>query len=169
MCLRNPAGLQREGGGVTLDRLLHGALFNKKEEAAPGSVVPAAPLRRRLLDKLQLHHRLVRPGRGGAPGSEVTRKGPLKQITVAAERRHGRNVTSVQRLEGFAFDAAEAAADFQRRFKTSCAVSKLPGNAEKDSEILMQGDLARAVAEHLERDCGVPREFIDLKAGAAKK
>lgn len=154
---------------MALDRLLHGALFNKKEEAGVGSVVPAAPLRRRLLEKLQLHTRVARPARGGAPGSEVVRKGPLRQITVAAERRHGRNVTSVQRLEGFGLDASEACSDFQRRFKTSCTVSKLPGNAEKDSEVLMQGDLARAVAEHLQRDLSVPRDYIDLKAGAAKK
>lgn len=58
------AGLVGSGGpagGIQLDRLLHGSLFNKKEGEAEGSVVPQAALLKRLLAKLQLHHRLIRP------------------------------------------------------------------------------------------------------------
>lgn len=51
-----------DGRAIRLDRLLHGSLFNKKEAEQEGSTVSDAALRRRLLDKLQVHHRLLRPG-----------------------------------------------------------------------------------------------------------
>jgi hypothetical protein len=54
------AGLA-EGSGIKLDRLLHGSLYNKKEEQQEGTVVPQDQLVQRLLAKLQLHHRLLRP------------------------------------------------------------------------------------------------------------
>lgn len=47
---------------VQLDQLLHGALYNKKEPEKTGDTVPLRDVLRRLRDKLQLHHRLVRPG-----------------------------------------------------------------------------------------------------------
>jgi hypothetical protein len=46
------AGLEVPGGGIRLDHLLHGSLYNKKE-AAQGAVAPAPELLRRLLGKLQ--------------------------------------------------------------------------------------------------------------------
>ena len=82
------------GGGIQVDALLHGALFNKKEAPGVGAAVPADDLLRRLLDRLQLHHRLVRPGGGGDGGGvEVMRKGQVRAVAIGAERRFGRNIT----------------------------------------------------------------------------
>jgi hypothetical protein len=62
VCAWCPAGLASpDGRSVRLDRLLHGALFNKKEAEQEGSSVAEGELLKRLLGKLQLHHRLLRP------------------------------------------------------------------------------------------------------------
>ena len=50
----------------------------------------------------------------------VTRKGALRPVALSSERRHGRNVTSVSRLESVGLDPEEMASQFQRKFQTSC-------------------------------------------------
>lgn len=157
-------GLEVPGGGIRLDHLLHGSLYNKKEEAAQGAVAPAPELLRRLLGKLQLHHHLTRATEQGEV--VVTRKGALRPVAICSERRHGRNVTSVSRLESVGLDPEEMASQFQRKFQTSCTVSKLPGNQEKDCEILMQGDLLRQVADFLSTTHGISPQHMETKAKA---
>lgn len=253
-CFTGLAGPGGPAGGIKLDRLLHGSLYNKKEPEGEGSVVPQAELLKRLLAKLQLHHRLVRPsdqasaalgrrfesssapklnaqgacrlcsskraappvrGRSYASGGmalcaagvqavgqprccttdvavvaaektcaaaapkflqgpvEVVRKGQVKPVIISQERRYGRNITggarrlaaaaqacrcqrarscaaaaryhslalppaAVSHVESFALEAGEMAGVLQRKFQTSCSVSKLPGKEEKDHEIMMQ-------------------------------
>ena len=46
------------------------------------------------------------------------------------------------------------------------SVSKLPGNQEKDCEILMQGDLLRQVAEFLSTTHGISPQHMETKAKA---
>lgn len=83
------AGLAAPGGRtIRLDRLLHGSLFNKKEAEGEGSEVPEAALRKRLLDKLQLHHRLVRPSdqvRESLPAVARGRVRPAGPLAVPGE------------------------------------------------------------------------------------
>lgn len=148
-------------GGIKLDRLLHGSLYNKKEAEGEGSVVPQAALLKRLLAKLQLHHRLVRPSEQGPV--EVVRKGQVKPVCISQERRFGRNITAVSHVESFALDAGEMAGVLQRKFQTSCSVSKLPGKEEKDHEIMMQGDLLKQVAAFLAEQYGIPPALMELK------
>jgi hypothetical protein len=45
---------------------------------------------------------------------------------------------AVSHVESFALAADEMAGVFQRKFQTSCSVTKLPGKEEKDHEIMMQ-------------------------------
>ncbi|KAI7845764.1 hypothetical protein COHA_000678 [Chlorella ohadii] len=151
-----------DGRTIKLDRLLAGSLFNKKEPENEGSDVPAAALRKRLLDKLQLHHRLVRPSQQG--DVEVVRKGQVKPIVISGERRFGRNITAVSHVESFALSADEMAGVLQRKFQTSCSVSKLPGKDEKDCEIMMQGDLHKQVAAFLAEQFGIPLALMEVKS-----
>lgn len=44
-------------------------------------------------------------------------------------------------VESFALSPDEMAGVLQRKFQTSCSVSKLPGKDEKDHEIMMQARL----------------------------
>ena len=93
---------------------------------------------------------------------EVVRKGAVKSITILAEKRFGRNVTVVAHVESFGYVADEMASDFQRRFKTACSVSKLPGKTESDFEIMMQGDLAKKVAEYFTLSEGIEAKFVEV-------
>ncbi|KAL4852879.1 Eukaryotic translation initiation factor 2D [Chlorella vulgaris] len=155
-----------DGRSVRVDHLLQGALFNKKE-GQEGAAVPVADLRRRLLGKLQLHHRILRQGEQGVV--EALRKGQVKPIIISAERRFGRNITTVSHVESFALAADEMAGVFQRKFQTSCSVTKLPGKEEKDHEIMMQGDLLKQVAAFLTEQYGIPKELLELKPAKGGK
>ncbi|EFN52364.1 hypothetical protein CHLNCDRAFT_138791 [Chlorella variabilis] len=174
-----------DGRSIRLDRLLHGSLFNKKEAEQEGSAVAPAELQKRLLAKLQLHHRLKRPSEQGVV--EVVRKGQVKPVAIGTERRFGRNITVVSHVESFALAADEMAGVFSRKFQTSCSVSKLPGKEEKDHEIMMQaraqlacldsmrclcvvpgdwaglGDLLKQVAAFLTEQYGIPPSLLDIK------
>jgi hypothetical protein len=73
-----------DGRSVRVDHLLQGALFNKKE-GQEGAAVPVADLRRRLLGKLQLHHRILRQGeqvgrQACLSGTAVASAGPLPHL-----------------------------------------------------------------------------------------
>ena len=50
--------------------LIHAGLYTKKEPQQAGDTVPVRDALARLIDKLQLHHRLVRPGNQVGQGSE---------------------------------------------------------------------------------------------------
>lgn len=45
------------------------------------------------------------------------------------------------------------------------SVSKLPGKQESDQEVMLQGRLARQVAEFLGSAYGIPAAFMEVKAG----
>jgi translation initiation factor 1 (eIF-1/SUI1) len=153
---------------MKVDHLLCSTLFGKKEAPEVDSAVPSAGLRRRLLDKLLPWHRITRPGGEGGRPVEVLRRGGLKPITVTAERRRGHNVTAVARVEGFGFVAEELAGAFARGLKTASSVSRLPGKAESDSEILLQGELLKQVERYFVEVAGLERAHLELVNKAKK-
>ena len=146
---------------IKLDHLLASGLWGKKEGPEEGSTLPIKQLLERYLSKLQLFHKIERPTEGGMV-LEVVRKGAVKSITILAEKRFGRNVTVVAHVESFGYVADEMASDFQWRFKTACSVSKLPGKTESDFEIMMQGDLAKKVAEYFTLSDGIEAKFVEV-------
>lgn len=157
--------LSNEGApeSVQLDALLVGALWGKKEGPKEGDVVPAGVLLKRLLDKLQVWHRVVRPPSAeNGSAVEVLRKGQLRPISILSERRSGRNVTAVARVEGFGYTPSDLAAVFQRRFKTACSVSKLPGKVESDCELMLQGSLAKQVVAFFSQEEGIDPKYLDV-------
>lgn len=138
------------------------ALWGKKEAPSEGTSVPTPEVFRRLLSKLQPWHRIQRPAGEEGRLVEVLRRGAPKAIGVSAERRHGHNVTLITRVEGWGFSADELASVFARRLKTASRVSKLPGKAENDSEILLQGDLAKQAAAYFTATAGLPAEYVEV-------
>lgn len=60
---------------------------------------------------------------------EVVKKGTIRNIQLTMEDRQGgrKHVTRVTHVESFGFDADELAGLLQRKFQTSAAVTKLPG------------------------------------------
>ena len=60
---------------------------------------------------------------------EVVKKGMIRNIQLTMEDRQGgrKHVTRVTHVESFGFDADELAGLLQRKFQTSAAVTKLPG------------------------------------------
>jgi len=74
---------------------------------------------------------------------EVVKKGAVKNISISMEDRMGgrKHVTHVVGVESFGLSADELGAEAQRKFKTSCSVTKLPGKTETSKEISLQGNL----------------------------
>jgi len=171
---------------IRLDNLLATSLWGKKEGPEEGSDLVESALFQRLLSKLQQWHRILRPPSiinssiGGDSTNnrynmavypptattssnttvvEVIRKGPVRPLSITAEKRRGRNVTAISHVETFGWSADEIERDYQRRFKTACSVSKLPGK-EADYEILMQGDKSTLVEKHLKEVEGIDGKYI---------
>lgn len=84
---------------------------------------------------------------------EVVKKGAVKNISISMEDRMGgrKHVTHLAHVESFGLSADELGAALQRKFKTSCSVTKLPGKAETGKEISLQGNLLQVRAMHCRR------------------
>lgn len=55
----------------------------------------------------------------GGTEVEVVRKGQVKPVSIADEKRSGRDVTKVAHLESFALAPEELAGVFQKKFQCS--------------------------------------------------
>lgn len=147
---------------VILDNTLASCLYGKKEGPKEGDAVSWPSLRSRFLDKLQHWFSVVRHVPGAEAPLQSVRKGPLRAISIIAERRGGRNVTAVSRVEGFCYDPADLAGSFQRRFSTACSVSKLPGKTEVDCELMLQGNVAKQVASFFVEHEGIDPCYVEI-------
>lgn len=76
---------------------------------------------------------------------EVVKKGSVKNIAVSMEDRMGgrKHLTHLSHVESFGLNPDELGAEMQRRFQTSCSVTKLPGKTETGKEIALQGNLIK--------------------------
>jgi translation initiation factor 2D len=81
---------------------------------------------------------------------EVVKKGSVKNIAVNMEDRMGgrKHLTHLVHVESFGLNPDELGAEMQRRFKTSCSVTKLPGKTETGKEIALQGNLLQVSSAH---------------------
>ncbi|KAK9846268.1 hypothetical protein WJX81_000422 [Elliptochloris bilobata] len=156
-------GLAAGGGRLRLDRLLAGALYNKLEPEKEGAVVDEADAAARLLGKLTQFQRIVRRTPQGP--LEVVQRGSVKAIQVSMQDRQGgrKHITRIVHVESFAIDPDELGGMLQRKFQTSCSVTKLPGKAETGKEVALQGNLLHEAGKVLAAEYGVPLEFIDVK------
>lgn len=148
---------------VTLDELLAGSLYGKKEPEGPGTAVEAAPLLVRLLGKLNQFTRL-RITRAGTAVEEVLQKGVVKNIRVQAEDRHAgrKHVTRVTGMEQFAIEPDELATRIQKTHNTSCSVQPLPGKNETGKEVAALGMLLNEVCVLLREAYGIPETYLEI-------
>ena len=79
---------------IKVDEVLVSYLWGKKEGIDAGSDVEFSVVLKRFFAKLQLWHTMKREE------IEVTRRGAPKPICIVAEKRHGRSITAVSRVEG---------------------------------------------------------------------
>lgn len=151
---------------VALDELLHGGLFGKKEPESTGDVVDFERLSNRLVNKMQLHHKVVIRGIPGVNDKEVLKKGAMKNIFIQVEDRHtGRKfITRISQLESFGLDPDEFGKALQHKFKTNASVQKLPGKNETGKEISIQGNVLNELKDFLTLECGIPEQFIDMES-----
>ncbi|BDA49270.1 Eukaryotic translation initiation factor 2D [Coccomyxa sp. Obi] len=156
-------GLSLVDGALKLDKLLVGHLFNKKEPQQEGDSHPFDDTMRRLLSKLAMFHTISRSTPEGVV--EVVKKGAVKNISISMEDRMGgrKHVTHLAHVEAFGLSADELGAALQRKFKTSCSVTKLPGKTETGKEIALQGNLLQELPKYLKDEYGIEAHFVDVK------
>lgn len=157
-----PAGAKT----ATLDKLLVGALFSKRERedegVAEGDTVPLTELGDRLVARLTAHTRVTRSLPAGGTAT-ATRRGPLAKLRVTVEDRHAgrKHLTKVVGAEGYALDPDALANALQKALKTSASVAKLPGKDATDKEVALQGDLVKEVVAWLEREAGIGGAHVE--------
>ena len=148
-------------GVLTLDKLLKGALYNKKEGAEVGDTAERAEVLERLLGKIQTYHRISRSLPGGGAPVVVNMRGDLRPIELSAEDRHiGRKfITRVVGLEGFGIDPDDVVPKLKHAFQCSVAVEAAPG---KDGWKLLafQGKLLAEIRDFLANDYGVAKPYV---------
>jgi translation initiation factor 1 (eIF-1/SUI1) len=154
--------LSTDGERLRPDDAMLSVLWGRKED--PGSAVLLSDVNARVLKAMQQWYRVRRRATGDRPAVEALRRGAPRPVLVLAERRHGRNIISISRVEGFALDGQDLTGELARKFYTACSVSKLPGKTEQDTEVVMHGDdrMAAAVVQHLICGLGVPKEYLEL-------
>ena len=148
-------------GMLTLDKLLKGALYNKKEGAEVGDTAERAEVLDRLLGKIQTYHRISRTPPGGGAPVVVNMRGDLRPVELSAEDRHiGRKfITRVVGLEGFGIDPDDVVPKLKHAFQCSVAVEAAPG---KDGWKLLafQGKLLAEIRDFLANDYGVAKPYV---------
>ena len=80
--------------------------------------------------------------------SETLARGNVKNIVVSMEDRMGgrKHLTHLSHVEGFGLDPDELAAVLQKKWSTSCSVTKLPGKTETGKMLDLQGNLLKVPA-----------------------
>lgn len=160
-------GLRGSGSkSATLDKLLVGALFSKRERedegVTEGDALPLSELGDRLVARLTAHTRVTRALPGGGVAT-ATRRGALTKLRVTVEDRHAgrKHLTKIVGAEAYALDPDTLATTLQRTLKTSASVSKLPGKDATDKEVALQGDLLREVVAWLEKEAGIGGQHVE--------
>ena len=156
-----PAG---PDGPISLDDLMVGLLYGKKEPETEGTPVAFDEVLTRLLGKLGQFTRLRITRTGGAAPEEVFQKGSIKNIRITAEDRHAgrKHVTRVVGVEAFAIEPEELGSRIQKAYNTSCSVALLPGKHETAKEVAAQGNLLAEVAEMLRKQYGIPEGYLEV-------
>lgn len=157
-------GLAPADGGeesLTLDKLLKGALYNKREGVEVGDTAERGEVLERLLGKIQVYHRVQRTPPGGGASVVVNHRGDLRPIELSAEDRHiGRKfITRVVGLEGFGIYPDDVVPKLKHAFQCSVAIEAAPG---KDGWKLLafQGKLLAEIRDFLANDYGVAKPYV---------
>ena len=104
-------------------------------------------------------------------GRVVTRGGALPKVRVEQRLVKGKKVTTCERFEHLALDAAEIKAAAQKKFACAASISAAEGQANADAGrrvVRVQGEVAEALAALLCSKFGLPDFVIDVR-GVKKK
>ncbi|CAK0786333.1 hypothetical protein CVIRNUC_009546 [Coccomyxa viridis] len=128
-----------------------------------GDVHPFDDTLRRLLSKLQVYHTISRPTPTGVV--ETKARGNVKNIAVSMEDRMGgrKHLTHLSHVESFGLDPDELATVLQRKWSTSCSISRLPGKTETGKMLDLQGNLLKELPRFLTEEYGIEPKYIDVK------
>ena len=155
-----------DGDYFVPDMFLVQSLWGKKEGPAPGEKVLLADVLERLLARMQKWHRVEKFVNGES--CIILNKGDLKPIYLTAEKKNGRKITSIVGMESFGYEAEQLASLLQKKMKTACYISVLPGKNEHRKEITMGGDWLSKAGKYCVYNFfidseGIPEHFIVLK------
>jgi translation initiation factor 2D len=124
---------------VSIDQFLATELFEKNKRPTESDFISMETLQSRFLNNLQPWHQLKRRLADGST-VELLNKGEFKPLVVVGEKRQGRQVTCVIGAERFGYELPLLAETLQKRMKTACFISDLPGKAAKGQELALAGD-----------------------------
>ena len=81
---------------------------------------------------------------------ETQARGNVKNIAVSMEDRMGgrKHLTHLSHVESFGLDPDELATVLQRKWSTSCSISRLPGKTETGKMLDLQGNLLKVLCCH---------------------
>lgn len=155
-------GSSNDAAEILLDARLCDALYKgviNKGEAYP-TTVAKAKLAQCFTGRLQATVRLSR-------GAEhIIKKGSAPSVHVSVEKRQGnKRITKIVGVEDFLIDPSAVAAECQRKFACSSTTHDLPGK-NQGMEVVIQGNVADEVVEHLVQAYGIPKSFFLLKKAA---
>eukprot|EP00890_Picochlorum_soloecismus_P002183 jgi/Picsp_1/2966/NSC_01190-R1_eukaryotic translation initiation factor 2d-like len=124
---------------VSIDQFLASELFEKNKRPSESDLISMEALQTRFLNNLQPWHHLKRRLSNGNT-VELLNKGEVKPMVVMAEKRQGRQITCVVGAERFGYKLSSLAEILQKRMKTACFISDLPGKGTKGQELTLAGD-----------------------------
>ena len=124
---------------VSIDQFLATELFEKNKRPSESELISMETLQTRFLNTLQPWHHLKRRLADGST-VELLNKGQVKPLVVMGEKRQGRQITCVIGAERFGYELPLLAETLQKRMKTACFISDLPGKTTKGQELALAGD-----------------------------
>ncbi len=159
------------GKEVCVDPFLASSLFGKKEQPSQEEKIAFKDIRKRLYSKLQIWHSIDKIEKDGTV-HQIVNKGEPSNISLNVEKQKGRIYTVITGMENFGFQPQTLSDTLQKRMKTACFVTDMPGKTSK-KKVIMQGDwiTKRAGSHYLPsyfKEEGIPAAFITT-ANAVKK
>lgn len=154
-----------ESSKLYIDQFLASELFEKNKRPGESDSMSMESLESRFLNSLQPWHRLKRRLSNGST-VELVNKGKVKPMVVVAEKRQGRQITCVIGAERFGYELSSLAETLQKRMKTACFISDLPGKDTKGQELALAGDWLSKDGKfnvlNFFKEEGIPSKFIEV-------
>ncbi|WPT16595.1 Eukaryotic translation initiation factor 2D [Picochlorum sp. SENEW3] len=169
LCYIESHGLaHRDNSEMLVDEFLASYLFGKKEAPSPGQAVPYDDIRQRLYSKLQEWHSIERVDSDGNRNT-ILRRGKLQPIQLMPLKRKGREITSITGMESFGYNPKYLSDFLQKRMKTACFVTDIPGknNVNNEQEVVMSGDWinkrqGKFFLPGVFKEDGIPSSYIKI-------
>jgi len=156
--------LSGKNGQVKLDEALKISLFQNDDKQV-GDVVSQQSITKKIEKNAILYHAIVFDDK--EPSDEPYRKGPVPLVEINVKQIQGRKFqTSCSGLEQFGVEVnSNLTKLFSQKFAASATTADIPGSEKlkrPKKELLIQGNVDRELAELLERQFSIPKQYITL-------